>query len=85
MIKPTKALASATLALGLFASACAGSSTTDVAGPTTGDTPADTAALTGVSDLPDVEMINLNTGETVQLASYAPADKPIVLWFWAPY
>jgi hypothetical protein len=81
MIRPTKALASATVVLGLFAGACAGSSTTDVASSTTGEA----ATLTGESDLPDVEMINLNTGETVQLASYAPAGKPIVLWFWAPY
>ncbi len=85
MIKPAKALASATVALGLFAGACSGASTTDVASSTTGDTPTEAPSLSGESDLPDVEMINLNTGESVQLASYAPADKPIVLWFWAPY
>jgi len=85
MTRPSQALASATLALGLFAGACSGASTTDVASSTTGDTPAEAPSLSGESDLPDVEMINLNTGETVQFASYTPSDRPIVLWFWAPF
>ncbi|MDH3754469.1 MAG: hypothetical protein OEU32_11420 [Acidimicrobiia bacterium] len=37
------------------------------------------------SDLPDVDVIDLATGDTVNLTSFAPSDRPIVLWFWAPH
>ena len=37
------------------------------------------------SDLPSVEMVNVTNGATVNLASFAPSDRPIVLWFWAPH
>ena len=37
------------------------------------------------SDLPSVDVVNVATGATVNLASFAPADQPLVLWFWAPH
>ncbi|WP_419919585.1 hypothetical protein [Candidatus Poriferisocius sp.] len=37
------------------------------------------------SDLPAVELVDVATGATVNLAGYAPSDRPIVLWFWAPH
>ena len=30
-------------------------------------------------------MVNVATGATVNLAGFAPSDRPIVLWFWAPH
>jgi hypothetical protein len=39
----------------------------------------------GENQLPDVTMIDIVTGEEVSLSSFAPADTPIVLWFWAPH
>lgn len=43
------------------------------------------AAPTGENQLPSVEVVDLATGDTVLLSSFAPADRPIVLWFWAPH
>lgn len=39
----------------------------------------------GENQLPAVEVVDLATGDTVLLSSFAPADRPIVLWFWAPH
>ncbi len=39
----------------------------------------------GENQLPDVEVVDLATGDNVLLSSFAPADRPIVLWFWAPH
>ncbi len=39
----------------------------------------------GPNELPDVTIIDVASGEEVSLASYAPAETPIVLWFWAPH
>lgn len=35
--------------------------------------------------LPSVDVVRIATGESVNLASLAPADRPMVLWFWAPH
>ncbi|MDE0605356.1 MAG: hypothetical protein OXI18_13215 [bacterium] len=45
----------------------------------------ETAAPVPASDLPSVELVDVATGATVNLASFAPSDRPIVLWFWAPH
>lgn len=37
------------------------------------------------SDLPAVDVRDVHTGATVDLASLVPADRPILLWFWAPH
>ncbi len=39
----------------------------------------------GENQLPDVLMIDIISGDEVTLASFAPSDRPIVLWFWAPH
>ncbi len=45
----------------------------------------ETAAPAPASDLPSVELVDVATGDTVNLASFAPSDRAIVLWFWAPH
>lgn len=37
------------------------------------------------SDLPDVTMLRVSTGEELRLSSLAPASRPLLLWFWAPH
>ncbi|MEM7286348.1 MAG: hypothetical protein AAF480_08360 [Actinomycetota bacterium] len=39
----------------------------------------------GENQLPEVEVVDLASGDNVLLSSFAPADRPIVLWFWAPH
>lgn len=85
--------------LALGAAACADSSDSPEAAPTgapvSTEAPAtqapapepttETAAPAPTSDLPSVELVDVATGATVNLASFAPADQPLVLWFWAPH
>lgn len=47
--------------------------------------PAEGTAPTPASDLPSVDVVNVATGATVNLAGFAPSDQPLVLWFWAPH
>jgi len=49
------------------------------------ETAPESAAPAPASDLPSVEMVDVATGTTVNLASFAPAEQPLVLWFWAPH
>ncbi len=37
------------------------------------------------SDLPNVDVLDVYTGETVNLTSLAPAGTPLLLWFYAPH
>ena len=37
------------------------------------------------SVIPEVDVVDLATGDTINLASFAPSDRPILLWFWAPH
>lgn len=37
------------------------------------------------SILPDVEAIEVASGDRVNVASLVPSDKPLLLWFWAPH
>ena len=55
--------------------------------PTPNPTPEPTPEPTPVpaSELPSVDLVNVATGANVNLASFAPSDRPIVLWFWAPH
>ena len=53
-------------------------------------TPASTAPTTPPpvpldSDLPDVTILRVSTGEELNLSSLAPASRPLLLWFWAPH
>ncbi len=43
------------------------------------------AAVAGTSALPVVDVIDLATGESTPLAALLPADRPLLLWFWAPW
>ena len=56
--------------------------------PTTAEAEPDAepaAEPAGENQLPVVEVVDLATGDNVLLSSFAPADRPIVLWFWAPH
>ena len=37
------------------------------------------------NELPEVTVINVVSGESLVLSSLAPADRPILTWFWAPH
>ncbi len=52
------------------------------AGPTAIDTASE--ASSG-SPLPAVDVADLHTGEPASLAAQLPADKPLLVWFWAPH
>lgn len=60
---------------------------TDRVAPPAPPPPAEEAGPAPVapSDLPDVTVLDVHTGDRVTLASLAPADRPILLWFWAPH
>ena len=45
----------------------------------------ESAAPAPESDLPSVELVDVAIGANVNLASFAPSDRPLVLWFWAPH
>lgn len=35
--------------------------------------------------LPEVTVWDVGEKEWVQLANFLPADKPVLVWFWAPH
>lgn len=43
------------------------------------------AEAAGGNDLPAVTVVDVVSGESLVLSSLAPADRPILLWFWAPH
>jgi hypothetical protein len=43
------------------------------------------AAVTEPSPLPAVEVRDLGTGASADLAGLLPADRPLLIWFWAPH
>ena len=36
-------------------------------------------------DVPNMDLIDLSTGESVNLRSFVTGDKALLLWFWSPY
>ena len=44
---------------------------------------ADTIVIS--DDVPDIDLANLSTGESVNLRSIVTGDKALLLWFWSPY
>jgi hypothetical protein len=56
----------------LFAAACGGGS-------------GSSGATTTTAGLPGVAVVDLATGDQVDLASYVPADRPVLVWMWAPF
>jgi hypothetical protein len=43
------------------------------------------ATVTEPSPLPAVEVRDLGTGASTDLAGLLPADRPLLMWFWAPH
>ncbi len=98
MSSKVKVLAIA-VGLALTAAACGDSSDGPVTAPPEAPPPTEAPAAQApapepatetdvpvpASDLPSVELVNVATGASVNLASFAPADQPLVLWFWAPH
>jgi ABC-type glycerol-3-phosphate transport system substrate-binding protein len=37
------------------------------------------------SALPDVDVVDVGAGATVNLRSLLPSDRPLLIWFWAPH
>lgn len=67
-------------------SSSATSSYSGAAASQTGSEPG--AAASGAesaSPLPAVDVVDVATGETVALAGLLPADKPVLVWMWAPH
>ena len=58
--------------LTLVAAACSGTATT-------------TEGQALGNGIPELVVTDVDTGEQVTLASMVPADKPTLLWFWAPH
>ena len=63
----------------VVAAACAGSEPSQAA-------PAPAAQeAAGGNALPPVTVVDVVSGESLALSSLAPADRPILVWFWAPH
>lgn len=56
----------------------------DTSAPTTGASPS-SGAPAAPSPLPDVTVLDAGTGADVALAGLLPADRPLLIWFWAPH
>ena len=42
-------------------------------------------ALAGPGDVPDLQMIDMHTGTTLDLQSVVDGQTPLLFWFWAPH
>lgn len=87
MLRPnrTAALIAATA---LTLAACGGTTNSGSPAEAAGSAAAGTAAAgpsNAASPLPDVEVLDVTSGERVQLAGYLPAEKPTLVWLWAPH
>ena len=75
------------LAAILAAAACGADDAVTTAEPASTGT--DVAALdapaTVAGDVPDLNMTDVYTGETVNLQSVVSGETPTLLWFWAPH
>ncbi len=57
-----------------------GGETGAVAPPPAGSGSTDLAGV-----LPDLSVTDVESGSEVSLRSLVPADRPVLLWFWAPH
>ncbi len=82
------------LGMALVLAACGGDTGADAGGPaapaSTSSPPAPTSAgeapaTDGTIDLPNIEVVQLATGDAVPLRSLAEPGRPTLLWFWAPH
>lgn len=71
----------------LAAAACGSDDAATVDEPASAGT--DVAASDGpaspAGDVPDLDMTNVHTSETVNLQSVVSGDTPVLLWFYAPH
>lgn len=49
------------------------------------DATAPDAAASAAGDVPDLDMVSVYTGETVNLQSLVSGETPLLFWFWAPH
>lgn len=42
-------------------------------------------AVAGPGDVPDLDMTDVYTGQTVNLQTLVTGQTPLLLWFWAPH
>ena len=43
------------------------------------------AAPAGPGDVPDLQMVNMHSGATIDLQSVVDGQTPLLFWFWAPH
>ena len=79
------AAAGIALAGALALSACGGGGDSSAGPATARDSSGTDAAAEGASPLPAVNVVDVISGETVALDSLLPADKPTLVWMWAPH
>ena len=71
----------------LAAAACGSddATTTNEPASTGTDVAASAAPASPSGDVPDLDMVSVYTGETVNLQSLVSGETPLLLWFWAPH
>lgn len=96
--RPSVVLAAAVIGSGALLAGCASSTTegasvpssvrsptSSVAGAPPASTGAGSPAPVGASALPAATVTDVASGAPVELQSFQPADKPLLVWFWAPF
>lgn len=76
-------LTAVVMATAVFATACGGPPAASV---DPGERPA--LAVTNAASLqllPEVTVWDIGAKDWVQFANFLPADKPLLVWFWAPH
>ena len=71
----------------LAAAACGADDATTVDEPASTGTgvAASDAPASAAGDVPDLAMVSVHNGETVNLQSLVSGETPLLLWFWAPH
>ena len=46
---------------------------------------ANASLVSTIGDVPDLDMIDISTGATVNLLSFVTNEKPLMFWFWVPH
>ncbi len=74
-------------AVALVAAACGSDDAATVAEPIAAEpgVAASDAPAAAAGDMPDLDMVSVYTGETVNLQSLVSGETPTLLWFWAPH
>ncbi|NNC73910.1 MAG: hypothetical protein HKN93_00215 [Acidimicrobiia bacterium] len=72
----TRRLLALAIILGFVTAACGDGTNSDTGAP---------QVVAGVGALPAVEVLDVATSDTVDVSTLLPADKPLLVWFWAPH